>query len=87
MAAGISHQRRVDAVANSPLLSQSPRVSAAIAMCPRCRDERFVCEQHPTQPWPHDDCAGPGVPCPLCNAGDRPDLPDGFKVIATTREE
>lgn len=22
-----------------------------------------VCEQHPDQPWPHGDCAGPGNPC------------------------
>ena len=22
----------------------------------------MICEQHPTKPWPHDDCAGPGMP-------------------------
>jgi hypothetical protein len=29
------------------------------------------CEQHGEQGWPHDDCAGPGVPCsnPVCEAG------------------
>ena len=21
----------------------------------------WVCEQHPDKPWPHDDCAGPGM--------------------------
>ena len=28
-----------------------------------CRDG-WVCEQHPGRGWPHDDCAGPGMPCP-----------------------
>ncbi len=31
--------------------------------CHRCLDG-WLCEQHPEKPWPHDDCAGPGVPCP-----------------------
>lgn len=22
----------------------------------------WICEQHPDKPWPHDDCAGPGMP-------------------------
>jgi hypothetical protein len=26
-------------------------------------DEGWVCERHPDQPFPHDDCAGPGMPC------------------------
>lgn len=30
--------------------------------CPKCA-EGWVCEEHPDKPWPHDDCAGPGVPC------------------------
>jgi hypothetical protein len=25
--------------------------------------EGWVCETHPEQPYPHDDCAGPGEPC------------------------
>jgi hypothetical protein len=29
-----------------------------------------VCERHPDKPWPHDDCAGPGMPPPSENAGD-----------------
>ena len=37
--------------------------------CPVCVDG-FVCEQHPERPWPHGDCAGPGMPCtaPGCAA-------------------
>src|SRR5687767_12042224 len=28
----------------------------------------WICEAHPDQPWPHDDCAGPGEQChnPAC---------------------
>ena len=25
--------------------------------------EGWICEEHPEQPWPHDDCAGPGTQC------------------------
>lgn len=24
-------------------------------------DRSLVCEEHPGLPWPHDDCAGPGM--------------------------
>lgn len=29
------------------------------------------CEQHPERGWPHDTCAGPGMPCenPACDVG------------------
>ena len=30
--------------------------------CGKCA-EGWICEQHPDQPWPHDDCVGPGMPC------------------------
>ena len=23
----------------------------------------WICEAHPDRPWPHGDCAGPGMPC------------------------
>jgi hypothetical protein len=26
----------------------------------------WICEAHPEQGRPHDDCAGPGIPCPRC---------------------
>ncbi len=29
----------------------------------------WICEEHPDRPWPHDDCAGPGIRC------DNPDCP------------
>jgi hypothetical protein len=31
--------------------------------CPACGGHGWRCEAHPLMPWPHDDCAGPGVPC------------------------
>jgi hypothetical protein len=33
--------------------------------------EGWICETHPDRPWPHDDCAGPGMPCldPHCHFG------------------
>jgi hypothetical protein len=42
--------------------------------CGKCLDG-WICEEHPDQPWPHDSCAGSGVPCenPACD----------FSIIAT----
>lgn len=35
--------------------------------CGKCH-HGWICETHPDQPWPHDDCAGPGIRCdnPTC---------------------
>ena len=56
--------------------------------CPLCQDARFVCEKHPEKLWPHDDCAGPGMPCPLCQEpGERPELPEGLISIASTKDD
>lgn len=39
-------------------------------VCPICQGEGWVCEQHPTEPFPHiysfHECAGPRMPC-KCN--------------------
>ena len=32
--------------------------------CGRCKDG-WNCEAHPNKPWPHDDCAGPGMQCDI----------------------
>jgi hypothetical protein len=29
-------------------------------------NQGWICEQHPDQGWPHDECTGPGMPCPVC---------------------
>lgn len=50
----------------------------ALHRCGRCLDARWICEEHLVMPWPHHACAGPGVPCPDCNQGEPPDMPDGF---------
>ncbi len=43
-------------------------------VCPGCHGEHFICEQHPDSEWPHDECAGPGVPWPVCNTAESPVL-------------
>jgi hypothetical protein len=45
------------------------------APCARCT-EGWICAQHPEKGWPHDDCAGPGMPCPRCQPSGRPALPE-----------
>jgi hypothetical protein len=40
--------------------------------CSRCQNRRWVCEDHPLQPWDVDGdgcnlCGGAGDPCPDCN--------------------
>jgi hypothetical protein len=47
--------------------------------CPGCRGERWTCEQHPGEPWPHAFCAGPGEPCPACNTGEPPAIDPDFR--------
>jgi hypothetical protein len=27
------------------------------------RNGGWICERHPDLPWPHEACAGPGIPC------------------------
>ena len=45
--------------------------------------EGWICERHPEQPWPHDDCTGPGEPC------SNPDCPwwRGLAPTALTANE
>jgi hypothetical protein len=44
-------------------------------------NEGWIYEQHPDLGWPHDDCAGPGMPCPRCNPTDPPRMPEGWQSI------
>jgi hypothetical protein len=54
--------------------------------CSRCDDQKWVCEEHDDPPWNGTDspracpCGQAGMPCPDCNAGDRPELTTGFRV-------
>ena len=34
-------------------------------------NEGWICERHPENGWPHDDCTGPGMPCPTCPPSGR----------------
>ena len=54
----------------------------------QCKDHRFVCEVHPWLPFPHDACAGPGLPCPECQSPSaKPELPDGWESYASTGDD
>ena len=41
--------------------------------CGKC-DNGWICEEHPDQPWPHQNCAGPGMPCDVPTCPYRIDL-------------
>jgi hypothetical protein len=55
-------------------------------ICGTCQGARWVCEDHPDQPWGSDypgacRCGGAGMPCPVCNGskkGERPAMPADF---------
>jgi hypothetical protein len=36
------------------------------AVCATCRGSGWLCEEHPAQPWEHEDCDGAGIAC-SCN--------------------
>jgi hypothetical protein len=50
-----------------------------------CNDG-WLCEEYPDQGWPHDDCAGPSVLCPICNTQSPPRLTSGWVTIARINE-
>jgi hypothetical protein len=35
-------------------------------ICPDCRGSGWLCDEHPTLPWDHDECDGTGIVC-RCN--------------------
>jgi len=56
------------------------------ALCVPCYATGWICEAHPDHPWPHDDCPGPGMPCPACqDPTARPALPEDWVSYASTR--
>ena len=59
--------------------SRGPRLShqtKPLQVCP-CADE-WRCAQHVDQPWPHDYCTGPRMPCPRCQPEAPSDAPESL---------
>src|SRR5688572_22235658 len=50
------------------------------AVCPICKGDRFVCENHPRLAWPSECGCGAGDPCPVCNIAAPTALPANFVV-------
>lgn len=48
-----------------------------------CGGKGWICEQHPERVWPHEDCAGPGMPC-ACNPNGT--IHTDFRVIMTAKD-
>lgn len=61
--------------------------------CQRCRDVRWVCEDHHDQPYRHFvgdvRCNGAGAPCPDCNdtGRARPAMPPCFRSTVNDEPE
>lgn len=55
--------------------------------CNNCKNVGWVCECHPTTPWPNPDgedcCIGPGMPCDICNPSDRDNPPRMHEDMTT----
>jgi hypothetical protein len=74
-----------------PILCPACRVETGIdasfalegAACSSC-DRGWICEEHPSLPWPHGACAGPGMPCEVPGCPFWASAP-GVKPWAITR--
>ena len=60
---------------------------ATLAICPVCLGERWLCQDHPDNTWPHDDCAAPGRPCPSCNTSEQPEFGPELGVLQDDEDE
>lgn len=52
--------------------------------CHVCGGEKWVCENHPENPWNDGNpecCGGAGMPCQTCNKKEIPQMPPGSTVI------
>jgi hypothetical protein len=50
---------------------------SAPEICPRCKGEGWVCENHPTEPYTSSHRDGEGAPCPVSSAWAYPSDNDG----------
>jgi hypothetical protein len=62
-------------------------VSATSDGCARCHGLVWICEQHSDREWPHEDCAGPGEPCQVCNTTEPPRMSPGFVTLASVERD
>jgi hypothetical protein len=54
--------------------------------CEICRGEGWVCEVHETEPFGHDNCPGPGIPC-KCNPDERVQWKEIYATVHDTGPE
>ena len=73
-----------------PPIGREREMSEQSKSCGRCKDG-WICEEHPIELWPHDDCAGPGMQCPNPECpwwkGDPPPARQLDVVYASTSQE
>lgn len=51
--------------------------------CKLCRNEGWVCEEHPDQPVEHKPNCTVGMPCPVCHPlGECPPIPKDAVILA-----
>jgi hypothetical protein len=55
--------------------NSSTVIHVAALLCALCSGERWICEKHPSKPWPHSDCDSAGAPCPVCQDPNDPPTP------------
>ena len=67
--------------------AEQATLDGAFEKCARCQGARWICEAHPSRPWPHDDCAGPGDPCPICNVAEPAEMPPDFRSLIESKGE
>jgi hypothetical protein len=46
-------------------------------VCPRCKGEEWVCENHPSEPYTASHSDGEGMPCPVSSSWAYPSENDG----------
>lgn len=72
---------RPEQVDRATALDAAKAFARAARECPRCGGCRWVCENHRDIPWEGPracNCGGAGAPCPICNGGTEPEMPDDF---------
>lgn len=64
--------------------------NSEIRFCLHCDNCHWVCENHRDRPWEGPracGCGGAGAPCPVCNHGTEPEMPDDFVPAKIVRDQ